>query len=103
QSPPYEDVDLYGSDRPLQEAAAANGAGGDARALAAFGRLWGSAAMFEQARLANENPPKLRAFDAQGRRSDSVEFHPAYHAFMADSVREGLHASTWRSDGAPAV
>jgi putative acyl-CoA dehydrogenase len=98
QSPPYEDVDLYGSDRPLQEAVAAHGAGGDAPALAAFGRHWGSAAMFEQARLANENPPKLRAFDAHGHRSDSVEFHPAYHRFMAESVAVGLHASTWQPD-----
>ena len=97
QSPPYQDVDLYGSDRPLQEAVAANG-GGDEAALLAFGRHWGSAAMFEQARLANENPPKLHAFDAQGRRRDAVEFHPAYHHFMAESMAAGLHASTWQAD-----
>ena len=49
QSPPYQDVDLFGSDAPLQEAVAANGAGGEAAALAQFGRRWGSAEMFEQA------------------------------------------------------
>lgn len=98
QAPPFEDIDLYSSDRPLQEAVAANGAGGEAAALAAFGRHWGSAAMSEQARLANENPPKLHAFDAQGRRLDSVEFHPAYHRLMAESVAAGLHASTWQAD-----
>jgi putative acyl-CoA dehydrogenase len=98
QAPPFEDIDLYGSDRPLQEAVAANGAGGEAAALAAFGRHWGSATMFDQARLANENPPKLRAFDAQGRRLDSVDFHPAYHRLMAESVAAGLHASTWQAD-----
>jgi putative acyl-CoA dehydrogenase len=103
QSPPYEDVDLYGSDRPLQEAVVANGAGHEAAALAAFGRHWGSAATFEQARLANENPPKLRAFDAQGRRLDSVEFHPAYHRLMAESVAAGLHASTWQLDASRAA
>ena len=68
------------SDRPLREAVAANGAGGEAAALAEFGRRWGTAAMFEQARLANENPPKLRTFDTKGFRRDVVEFHPAYHA-----------------------
>src|SRR5437868_5300357 len=94
QSPPYQDVDLFGSDVPLQEAVAANGAGGEGAGLAAFGRRWGSAAMFEQARLANENPPKLNG--------NVVEFHPAYHHFMAASVRDGLHASTWRLDGMPA-
>ena len=103
QLPPYQDVELFGSDRPLQEAVAANGAGGEAAALSAFGRRWGAAAMFEQARLANENPPKLRAFDAKGRRCDVVEFHPAYHHFMAESIRAGLHASTWRADGTPAA
>ena len=33
QSPPFADVDLFASDRPLQEAVAANGAGGEAAAL----------------------------------------------------------------------
>jgi putative acyl-CoA dehydrogenase len=101
QSPPFQDVDLFGSDRPLQEAVAANGAGAEAEALAAFGRRWGAAAMFEQARLANENPPKIRNFDPRGIRCDTVEFHPAYHHFMSESVAAGLHASTWRADATP--
>jgi putative acyl-CoA dehydrogenase len=103
QSPPYQDVELFGNDVALQEAVAANGAAGDGSALAEFGRRWGSAEMFEQAKLANENPPKLQTFDAEGHHSDIVEFHPAYHRFMAESIRAGLHASTWRADGAPAA
>jgi putative acyl-CoA dehydrogenase len=102
QSPPFEDIDLFASDLPLREAVAANGADTEAAALSAFGRRWGSAQMFEQGRLANENPPKLRSFDARGRRIDVVEFHPAYHMFMAESVAAGLHASTWRLDATPA-
>jgi putative acyl-CoA dehydrogenase len=102
QSPPYVDVDLYGSDQPLQNAVAANGGGEDAAALAEFGRRWGTAEMFELAREANENPPKLRTFDAKGFRLDTVEFHPAYHHFMAESIGAGLQASTWRSDLRPA-
>jgi len=99
QSPPYEDVDLYGSDQPLREALAANGAAGDADALSALGRRWGSAEMLEEARLANENVPKLRTFDAKGFRRDTVEFHPAYHRFMAESMAEGIHCSMWQADG----
>src|SRR5436190_22544838 len=72
QSPPYVDVDLYGSDLPLQSAVAAHGAGADASALAAFARRWGSADMFDAAREANENPPRLHAFDARGFRLDQV-------------------------------
>jgi putative acyl-CoA dehydrogenase len=102
QSPPYVDVDLYASDRPLQDAVAANGGGAEAHALSAFGRHWGTAAMFDLAREANENPPKLKTFDARGFRRDVVEFHPAYHRFMAESVAAGLQASTWRDDATPA-
>ena len=102
QSPPYVDIDLYGSDRPLRDAVAANGGGEEATALAKFGRRWGTAQMFELARAANENPPKLRTFDPRGFRLDTVEFHPAYHQFMAESVGMGLHASTWHADLRPA-
>jgi putative acyl-CoA dehydrogenase len=98
QSPPYEDVDLFTSDRPLQDAVAIFGAS-DPAALSAIGRRWGSAEMLDQARLANAVTPVLRSFDAKGFRRDVVEFHPAYHALMAESVREGLHASTWQADG----
>src|SRR5262249_42364818 len=65
QSPPYVNVDLYASDRPLQSAVAANGGGRDAAALSAFGKHWGRAEMFDLARAANENPPELKAFDAK--------------------------------------
>jgi putative acyl-CoA dehydrogenase len=98
QSPPYVDVDLYGSDPALVDAVAAYGSKGEAEALSAFGKRWGAAEMFEQARLANANSPQLRSFDDKGFRRDVVEFHPAYHRFMAESIREGLHASTWRTD-----
>ena len=65
QSPPYVDIDLYASDRPLADAVAANGGGRDAAALSAFGKHWGSAEIFELARAANENPPQL-SFRPQG-------------------------------------
>ena len=103
QSPPYLDVDLYASDQPLRSAVASNGGEGDAAALSAFGKHWGSAGMFELARQANENPPKLKTFDAKGFRRDFIEFHPAYHDLMAASLAAGLQASTWRDDATPAA
>jgi putative acyl-CoA dehydrogenase len=99
QSPPFEDVDLFAGDRALVDAVTANGAGAEATALSEFGRRWGTAAMFEAARVANENTPKLKIFDTKGFRRDEVEFHPAYHGFMYESFRDGLHASTWDAQG----
>src|ERR1700742_767069 len=102
QSPPFEDVDLFTRDLPLQEAVAANGGASAGQELSEFGRHWGSAAMAERGRLANENTPKLRTFDPRGNRRDEIEFHPAYHELMAYSAHAGLHNSTWTADGRPA-
>ena len=95
QSPPFEDVNLFTSDRALREAVKREGGGWAEADLKAFGATAGSRDMLEQARLANENPPKLRAFDPRGRRLDLVEFHPAYHRLMGVSTAEGLHCSVW--------
>jgi putative acyl-CoA dehydrogenase len=99
QSPPYEGINLFSSDLPLQDAVKANGAASETTALASFGSRWGAASMFEQARLANENMPQLRSFDSKGFRRDVVEFHPAYHHFMTESIGAGVHAMTWQADG----
>ena len=95
QSPPFEDVNLFTSDRALTEAVNREGGGSAVRRLTAFGEVCGSAAAFERGRLANENPPRLKAFDSKGHRLDVVEYHPAYHECMAVSVAEGLHCSAW--------
>src|SRR6185312_15541600 len=102
QSPPFEDIDLFAVDRPLVEAVKANGGAAAERELSAFGREWGSAAMADRGRAANENTPKLRSFDAKGNRRDQVEFHPAYHELMARSAHAGVHNATWTADGKPA-
>ncbi|MBI4273087.1 MAG: acyl-CoA dehydrogenase family protein [Rhizobiales bacterium] len=96
QSPPYVDVDLFRSDVPLRAAVTANGAGAKASldALSAFGRHWGSADMFAQAKRANDNPPKLD--------NEIVIYDAAYDHFMAESIGAGLHAMTWKTDATPA-
>ena len=91
QSPPFGDVNLFTTDRPLADVAARY-AIPDA-ALAPAGAVYGSAQTLDQGRLANENPPKLRIMDAKGFRADRVEFHPAYHALMDTSIGLGIHAS----------
>jgi putative acyl-CoA dehydrogenase len=88
----YVDVDLFTSDRALQDAVAANGAAHEAEALAAFGRRGGPAAMFDLGWRANEQPPVLED-------NGITRFDPAYHQFMRQSIAAGLHNSTWTVDG----
>src|SRR3954447_18511467 len=102
QSPPFEEVDLFTCDKPLVEAVVVNGGVSAEAELSDFGRHWGSAAMAELGRVANENTPKLRTFDSRGNRRDEVEFYPAYHELMAHSVHAGVHNSTWTAVGQPA-
>ncbi|MFG1462006.1 acyl-CoA dehydrogenase family protein [Xanthobacter sp. DSM 24535] len=90
QPPPFADVNLVAADTPLREAA-----GLVEGELLPFGADWGSQDSLALGRLANENPPRLRTHDPQGRRLDLVEFHPAYHALMARSSAAGLGHSTW--------
>jgi putative acyl-CoA dehydrogenase len=99
QSPPYEDVNLFESDRPLRDAVTNTEGGTDREALAAFGHRWGAADMFERGRQANAHPPRLEVLDARGFRCDTVEFHPACHDLMAESVAARLAASTWSALG----
>jgi putative acyl-CoA dehydrogenase len=73
QAPPFADVDLFALDPPLQDVVRANGAGAEVEALSAFGQRWGAAEMLDLARQANENPPRLRAFDARGVRDESYD------------------------------
>src|ERR1044072_2506688 len=102
QSPAFEDVDVFALDRPLIDAVAANGGTAAEKELSEFGKHWGSAAMAERGRVANENTPKLRSFDSRGNRRDEVEFHPAYHELMAHSARAGVPHSTWTGQAFPA-
>jgi len=95
QSPPFVDVNLFASDAGLREAVSREGADWAADDLDVFGGVAGSATAIELGRRANAHPPELHSLDAQGRRIDHVEFHPAYHEVMAISMAQGLHCSTW--------
>ncbi len=89
------DVDLYRQDAALVEAVQREGAAWADEALAAFGKLTGSAEYLELGVQANQNPPVLDTHDRFGRRIDLVKFHPAYHALMRSAIEHGLHASPW--------
>jgi putative acyl-CoA dehydrogenase len=104
QSPPFAEVNLYDSDRALQDAVAREGGAQAGGALSRFGARAGSAEMLELARHANENAPRLKK-DGVVPGGATIEFDPAYHAMMEISMGEGLHCSTWEhlaeADAAP--
>ena len=103
QSPPYRDINLFESDRPLAEAVAREGGEEVAHSLSAFGARIGAGDVLDEGRAANSWAPVLHAFDASGHRIDAIEFHPAYHAFMARSMAQGLHCQAFEhvATGAP--
>src|SRR5579875_1769282 len=86
-------------DPALLEALGREGADGVLAELHELGTLAGSEQVQEQARLANECPPRLRTHDRQGHRIDEVEFHPAWHSLMATAVSHGLQAAPWAEQG----
>jgi putative acyl-CoA dehydrogenase len=95
QVPPLGDINLYGLDRPLQEALNRNGAGWAEGHVRNFGAVMGTAKMFEEGRLANVHPPELRTHDRYGHRIDEVRFHPAYHNIMQCAKENRVHSIAW--------
>ena len=75
--------DLFSTDIALTQAVQAGGADWALPPLREYGVLIGSAESFAQADRANRHPPQLDTFDRRGRRLDSVEFDPSWHALMA--------------------
>jgi putative acyl-CoA dehydrogenase len=103
QAPPLVDYDVFAADQVLTEAVdrhLAPEVRDEAREeLSGFGRTAGSAQVQEWGRLANENPPKLRAYDRYGNRVDEVEFHPSWHRLLGKGVSAGLTAAWTRPGG----
>ncbi|MFF9773397.1 acyl-CoA dehydrogenase family protein [Streptomyces sp. NPDC013978] len=103
QAPPLVNYDVFGADAVLSEAVERHLAPEvleEARGeLTGFGRTAGSAQVQEWGRLANENPPKLRAYDRYGNRVDEVEFHPSWHRLLGKGVSAGLTAAWTRPGG----
>ena len=91
QARPLGDVNLFAGNAVLRETVARE-APWAAEDLDAHGRSAGSAAMMHLGHVANKHGPVLQSHDVYGRRIDSAEFHPAYHAIMDHGIRHEVHA-----------
>jgi putative acyl-CoA dehydrogenase len=91
--------DVFATDLALQEGLARHGAAWARPRLAALAHELSQPDWAEAARLANRHGPELRQYDAQGRRVDELEFHPAWHALMDLLVRHRAHALPWAEPG----
>jgi putative acyl-CoA dehydrogenase len=95
QPPPLDPYNLLLSDTALREAVSREGAAWALPQLSALGARLGASETVALGFAANENPPRLRAYDRFGHRIDEVDFHPAWHAMMNIAVGAGLHSSPW--------
>jgi putative acyl-CoA dehydrogenase len=84
------DYNLFRTDVPLQEALQREQALEHTAALDTYGAWLGQSSTYALAQQANRFTPELKAFDPRGRRVDQVDFHPAWHAFMAKLRQQGL-------------
>jgi putative acyl-CoA dehydrogenase len=95
QSSAFENVNRFAGNQPLRDALAVHAPTLDTTGLAELGAQAGSAAMLEHARLANLHTPVLHTHDRFGHRTDTVEFHPSYHALLGRALEHGLHGAPW--------
>ncbi|WP_180084728.1 acyl-CoA dehydrogenase family protein [Acinetobacter sp. YH12145] len=64
----------------------------DQPTLCEMGKVAGSSEYFQHGALANKHTPILHAFDARGRRTDFIEFHPSWHKWMGLNRQFDTHA-----------
>jgi putative acyl-CoA dehydrogenase len=95
QPTPLTHINLFTTNRPLRDALHFNAPSLATAELERLGAALGSPEMQTHARLANVHTPQLHTHDRFGRRLDTVEFHPSYHALMALATGAGLHGTPW--------
>ena len=86
-----QNYNLFSTDQVLQEILQRYGSQ-DQHTLTEFAQIIGSTEYYQYADLANRHTPELQSFDARGRRKDLVEFHPAWHKWMAINRQYSSHA-----------
>ena len=99
QPPSFGGRNLWADDVALADAVQREGGAAFVASLQHYAGLAGDS-LYRLGFDANRDRPRLRTHDAQGRRIDVVEFHPAYHQLMETAKRYGVAGCSWH-DGRP--
>jgi putative acyl-CoA dehydrogenase len=100
QPPPFTGYDAYSGDAWLKATVRRAGATWIEGAARELGRYVGCAEAQAHAAAANRHIPQLATHDRFGRRIDSVDYHPSYHALMARALGAGVHSAAWKHGAA---
>jgi putative acyl-CoA dehydrogenase len=92
QVPPLEGYDLLAADPILRDAVRREGGAWGIDEIEDWGRRIASPEVYRAADQANRHEPVIRTHDRTGHRSDTVDFHPAWHQLLDLSVTDGLHS-----------
>jgi putative acyl-CoA dehydrogenase len=98
QAPPLVGHNVVTSDLALVDAVTRHATAKVVEELSGLGELAGTAEAREHGVLANQNQPRLTAYDRYGNRIDEVVFHPSWHWLMERAIGNGLAAAAWESD-----
>ncbi|MDF2117698.1 acyl-CoA dehydrogenase family protein [Roseiarcaceae bacterium H3SJ34-1] len=90
------DYNLFATDPALRDAVARAGADWAVPQLQDYAARIGTEASYRLAETANRRPPELHTFDPRGRRIDTVEFHPSWHALLGMYREQGFVSQPFR-------
>jgi putative acyl-CoA dehydrogenase len=99
QAPPRRDINEFTLNTALKDALSRYAPNASVGELERIGALVGSADFINDARLANENPPRLVTHDQWGNRIDDIEFHPSYHRIIRLALEAEAHSFAWTHPG----
>ncbi len=95
QPPPFAGGNLFVGDRALVESFSIFAPRVPLDELESVGKLAAQPETIQLGFDANENPPRLVDYDANGNRIDEVRFHPAWHSLLEHATALGLHGAAW--------
>ncbi len=94
QASPFSNRNLYDNDIPLRELLSPK-IGTIASRLSELGKTLSQPEWIKKGFQANENTPVFHSHNRFGQRTDTIEFHPAYHELMALAITNEIHAYPW--------